>query len=339
MRTEDFSYDLPERFIAQFPVEPRDHSRLLTLNRKTGEIEHHYFYELPDFLTPGDLLVVNNTRVIPARLFGKKSPGGGKVEILLLRKLTALEWECLVGGKHVNEGLEIAIKNGPKARIARVLQGSKRLIRFDNDIEQYLDRAGQMPLPPYIHSYHGNPERYQTVYNAKAGSAAAPTAGLHFTQGLIETLLSKGVQFTTVDLHVGLDTFAPVTEEDPQTHLIHQEWCELSQESADLINQTRRAGGRIIAVGTTSVRTLESAAAFSSGDGVQAWSGETSLYILPGYIFKIVDAMITNFHLPKSTLLMLVSAFAGRGTILGAYQLAKDNGYRFFSFGDATFLY
>lgn len=339
MRTEDFTYELPEHFIAQSPVEPRDHSRLLTLDRKTGEVQHHLFYDLIDFLNPGDLLIVNNTRVIPARLFGKKLPGGGKVEVLLLRKQSDLTWECLVGGKNLQEGAQIAINQGPNARILEVLSGSKRLICFDENIELYLEKAGHLPLPPYIRGYQGDPERYQTVYNVKSGSAAAPTAGLHFTQELIENLISKGIQFSTVDLHVGLDTFAPVTEDDPETHIIHREWCELSPETAALINKTHKSGGRVIAVGTTTVRTLESAAAYSEGESIQAWSGETSLFILPGYQFRVVDAMITNFHLPKSTLLMLVSAFAGRETILNIYETAKLEGYRFFSFGDATFLY
>lgn len=339
MKTEDFFYELSDRYIAQSPVEPRDYSRLLTLNRATGEVQHRHFYDIGDYLNPGDLLIVNDTRVIPARLFGKKLPGGGRVEVLLLRKQSDLAWECLVGGKNLRKGAQIAIDQGPKAQITEELAGSKRLIRFEAMIEPYLDQAGHLPLPPYIHGYHGDPERYQTVYNAKSGSAAAPTAGLHFTRELIEILMAKGIRFGAVDLHVGLDTFAPVTEEDPETHIIHREWCELSAETANLINQTRAAGGRIIAVGTTSVRTLESAATFSAGEQLQAWSGETSLFILPGYKFKLVDALITNFHLPKSTLLMLVSAFAGRETMLNVYEIAKNEGYRFFSFGDATFLY
>lgn len=339
MRTDDFNYALPEQFIAQSPEEPRDHSRLLTLNRHTGEIQHRHFYDIVDYLKQGDLLVVNNTRVIPARLFGKKQAGGGKVEVLLLRKQSEQEWECLVGGKNLRPGAFVTIEGGPSARIVDVLGGAKRLIKFIEPIEPYLGTAGHVPLPPYIHGYQGNPERYQTVYNAKAGSAAAPTAGLHFTQELIEKLIAKGVQFGTVDLHVGLDTFAPVTEDDPETHVIHKEWCELSAETAEMINQTRQNGGRIIAVGTTSVRTLESAATFANDRNIQAWSGETALFILPGYQFRAVDAMITNFHLPKSTLLMLVSAFVRRETILDAYEIAKQEGYRFFSFGDATFLY
>lgn len=339
MKTEDFFYELPESFIAQSPVEPRDHSRLLTFNRATGLVEHRQFFEIGDYLKPGDLLIVNNTRVIPARLFGKKLPGGGKVEVLLLRRQSELTWECLVGGKNLRTGSQIAIEQGPYAQIEDVLGGSKRVIHFDEAIEPYLTQAGHVPLPPYIHRYQGDPERYQTVYNAKSGSAAAPTAGLHFTTELIEQLMGKGVQFAAVDLHVGLDTFAPVTEEDPETHIIHKEWCELSAETAYLINQTRQNDGRIIAVGTTSVRTLESAAKYSEGENIQAWSGETSLFILPEYKFRVVDAMITNFHLPKSTLLMLVSAFAGRETMLNIYEIAKKEGYRFFSFGDTTLLY
>ena len=339
MRTEDFFYELPEHFIAQSPIDPRDHSRLLTLNRKTGEVQHRHFYDIVDYLNPGDLLIVNNTRVIPARLFGKKLPGGGRIEVLLLRKQSDLNWECLVGGKNLREDARVVIDDGPNAQIIEVLGGSKRIIRFEEPIESYLSKAGHVPLPPYIHGYQGDPERYQTVYNAKDGSVAAPTAGLHFTQELIEKLIVKGIQFGAVDLHVGLDTFAPVTEDDPETHIIHKEWCELSAETAGLINTTRKIGGRVIAVGTTSVRTLESAAVFSVGEDIEAWTGETALFILPGYQFKLVDAMITNFHLPKSTLLMLVSAFVGRESILNAYEIAKQSGYRFFSFGDATFLY
>lgn len=339
MRTEDFDYDLPECYIAQTPAEPRDHARLLTLNRETGEIQHRHFYDIIDYLNPGDLLVANNTRVIPARLFGKKLPGGCKAELLLLRKESDLNWECLVGGTKLREGVRIALADGLTAEIAGELGGSKRLIRFDEPIEPYLSQIGHVPLPPYIRDYQGDPERYQTVYNSQPGSAAAPTAGLHFTRELIVKVRAKGIEFATVDLHVGLDTFAPVTEDDPEKHHIHREWCELSAETADLIGKTREKGRRVIAVGTTSVRTLESAAANMTSEPVQAWSGETALYILPGYKFRLVDAMITNFHLPKSTLIMLVSAFAGRERILGAYEIAKQAGYRFFSFGDATFLF
>lgn len=336
MRTEEFNYDLPEHFIAQVPVEPRDHSRLLVLNRESGEIEHRKFFEIIDYLDPGDLLVVNETRVIPARLYGKKLPGGGKIEVLLLNKRGNLRWESLVGGSGMKVGREFQIENGPEGEVEAVLEGSKRIVRFVEPIEQFFDQAGHTPLPPYIHDYVGDPERYQTVYNHNPGSAAAPTAGLHFTPELLAKIQDKGVRLAKIELRVGLDTFAPVTEEFVEEHLIHREWCYLSQEVAGLIRQTKAEGGRVIAVGTTSVRTIESASRMGK---IEAFSGETDLYITPGYTFKCVDAMITNFHLPKSTLLMLVSAFTGREKIFKAYEVAKAEGYRFFSFGDAMFLF
>jgi S-adenosylmethionine:tRNA ribosyltransferase-isomerase len=335
MRTEEFNYDLPEHFIAQVPVEPRDHSRLLVLNRESGEIEHRKFFEIIDYLDPGDLLVVNETRVIPARLYGKKLPGGGKIEVLLLNKRGNLRWESLVGGSGMKVGREFQIENGPEGEVEAVLEGSKRIVRFVEPIEQFFDQAGHTPLPPYIHDYVGDPERYQTVYNHNPGSAAAPTAGLHFTPELLAKIQDKGVRLAKIELRVGLDTFALVTEEFVEEHLIHREWCYLSQEVAGLIRKTKAEGGRVIAVGTTSVRTIESASRMGK---IEAFSGETDLYITPGYTFKCVDAMITNFHLPKSTLLMLVSAFAGREKIFQAYEVAKAEGYRFFSFGDAMFL-
>lgn len=336
MRTEEFNYDLPEHFIAQVPVEPRDHSRLLVLNRNSGEIEHRKFFEIIDYFNPGDLLVVNETRVIPARLYGKKLPGGGKIEVLLLNKRGDLRWESLVGGSGMKAGREFQIENGPKGEVEAVLEGSKRIVRFVEPIEQFFDQAGHTPLPPYIHNYVGNPERYQTVYNHIPGSAAAPTAGLHFTPELLAKIQDKGIRLAKIELRVGLDTFAPVTEEFVEEHLIHREWCYLSQEVAGLIRKTKAESGRVIAVGTTSVRTIESASRMGK---IEAFSGETDLYITPGYTFRCVDAMITNFHLPKSTLLMLVSAFTGRENIFQAYEVAKAEGYRFFSFGDAMFLF
>lgn len=339
MKTEDFSYELPVDFIAQTPAEPRDHSRLMVLDRANGQISHHRFFEIGLFLRPGDLLVANETRVFPARFFGSKLPGGGKVEVLLLRKIDALVWECLVGGSGMKPGREIQITDGPAAEIVADLGEARRLVRFASPIEGAFERAGHVPLPPYIRAYHGDPERYQTVFNKSLGSAAAPTAGLHFTPELLARLDQQGIRLAKIDLHVGLDTFAPVTEEDPETHQIHKEWCTLGEETARLINETKANGGRVIAVGTTSVRTLESAAAYSRDGKLTAWQGETGLYILPGYHFSIVDAMITNFHLPKSTLLMLVSAFAGRETMLQAYEIAKQEGYRFFSFGDAMLIF
>lgn len=336
MKTLDFDYPLPPESIAQRPAEPRDSSRLLVLNRATGQLEHRVFRDIVDYLQPSDLLVLNQTRVIPARMAAQKSTGG-KVEVLLLRREDDLTWECLVGGKGMLLGRRVTLQDGLGAEIIEVLEGSRRRIRFDEPVERHLAADGQMPLPPYIHEKLTDPERYQTVYARTPGSAAAPTAGLHFTPGLIEELGVRGVKIATVTLHVGLDTFAPVTEDDPGQHKIHTEWCEISAETAAQVNATRAVGGRVIAVGTTSVRTLETSA--RQPGLVTAFSGPTSIYILPGYQYRIVDAMITNFHLPKSTLIMLVSAFAGRERVLDTYMAAIQAGYRFFSFGDAMFIY
>lgn len=339
MRTSDFDYDLPQERIAQTPVTPRHDSRLLVLNRTTGNLEHTRFWEIDRFLRPGDLLVINETRVIPARIYAKKMPGGGKAELLLLEKKDTLSWTALGGGKGLNPGRRLLIEDGPEAEILEVLEGPKRLVRFSEPIEPFFHRVGHVPLPPYIHTELADPERYQTVYARQPGSAAAPTAGLHFTLELMEKLGKMGVGFARLDLHVGLDTFAPVTEDDPTEHKIHTEWCELSPETADRINSTKPAGGRIIAVGTTSVRTLETAARKAgAGQVVAPFSGSTDLFILPGYKFRAVDAMVTNFHLPQSTLLMLVSAFAGRERMLETYRLAITEKYRFFSFGDAMLI-
>uniref|UniRef100_A0A7C4Q363 S-adenosylmethionine:tRNA ribosyltransferase-isomerase n=1 Tax=Bellilinea caldifistulae TaxID=360411 RepID=A0A7C4Q363_9CHLR len=338
MRTSDFDYHLPPERIAQHPIEPRHNARLLVLNRQSGEMEHRHFYELPEYLNDRDVLVINQTRVIPARIYGIK-PTGGKVEILLLRRESERVWEALIGGKKVGAGTVIQLVDGPRAVIEAVLDGARRLVRFEMEIEPYLEKKGQVPLPPYIHEKLENPERYQTVFARLPGSAAAPTAGLHFTPELIGRLEQKGVRFARITLHVGLDTFAPVNEEDPREHAIHSEWCELDEEAARLINSARAEGGRVVAVGTTSVRTLESAALnASAGQVVAPFSGRTRLFILPGYSFRAVDAMITNFHLPRSTLLMLVSAFAGRERILNAYQEAMRLEYRFYSFGDAMLI-
>lgn len=336
MKTSDFDYQLPETSIAQTPLEPRDSSRLLVLDRRMGELEHRVFNEIGDYLNPGDLLILNQTRVIPARIYARK-PTGGKVELLLLRKRDDLTWECLVGGKGLRVGSVVTVNEGPQAEITKVLNGSERLVKFSESIEPYLPKVGNVPLPPYIHEKLEDPERYQTVYAREPGSAAAPTAGLHFTPRLLDELKANDVKVAYVTLHVGLDTFAPVTEDDPEEHKIHTEWCELSKETADAINKTKQAGGRVIAVGTTSVRTLESAAGVSR-DEIQTYIGPTDLFILPGYQFKVVDAMITNFHLPKSTLIMLVSAFAGREKILETYETAVKEGYRFYSFGDAMLI-
>jgi S-adenosylmethionine:tRNA ribosyltransferase-isomerase len=338
MKTSDFDYHLPESSIAQTPAEPRDSSRLLVLDRASGNLEHKIFRNILDYLKPNDLLVLNQTRVIPARIFAKKETGG-KVELLLLRRRDSLTWESLVGGKGLRVGIKVQIENGPQAEILEILEGSERLIRFSEPIEPYFSQVGNVPLPPYIHEKISDPERYQTVFAREPGSAAAPTAGLHFTPQLLDQLQANGMKIAYVTLHVGLDTFAPVTEDSPEEHKIHTEWCELSEETADLINQTKQAGGRVIAVGTTSVRTLESAASKSNpADQIAAFVGPTDIYILPGYQFKSVDVMITNFHLPKSTLIMLVSAFAGREKILSAYEAAIKEGYRFYSFGDAMLI-
>ncbi len=342
MQTSDFDYPLPDSAIAQTPVEPRDSSRLLVLRRDSGALEHRIFREIGEYLRPGDLLVLNRTRVIPARLYARKATGG-RVELLLLRRQDDLTWQCLVGGKGLTVGKTIRVEDGPSAEIVGLLNGSERLVRFDDPIEPYFPKAGHVPLPPYIHEKLTDPERYQTVYAREPGSAAAPTAGLHFTPRLLGELQAQGVGLAYVTLHVGLDTFAPVTEEKPKEHKIHTEWCELPAETAEAINRTRASGGRIVAVGTTSVRTLETAAQRAALNTdhwslITAFTGPTSLFILPGYKFKVVDAMITNFHLPKSTLIMLVSAFAGRETLLDAYQTAIREGYRFYSFGDAMLI-
>lgn len=338
MKTSDFDYNLPESSIAQTPAEPRDASRLLVLHRNNGRIEHRIFRDVGDYLRPGDLLVLNQTRVIPARIYARKETGG-RVELLLLRRRGPLTWEALVGGKGLRIGKIIKVEDGPEAEIIEMLNGSERLIKFSEPIEPYFAKVGNVPLPPYIHEKLSDPERYQTVYAREPGSAAAPTAGLHFTPRLLDELEAKGVKIVYVTLHVGLDTFAPVTEENPEEHVIHTEWCELPQETADLINRAKQAGGRVVAVGTTSVRTLESAGNLQSHvSDLKPFIGPTSLYILPGYVFKVVDVMITNFHLPKSTLLMLVSAFAGREKILETYDTAIRAGYRFYSFGDAMII-
>jgi S-adenosylmethionine:tRNA ribosyltransferase-isomerase len=341
LRTSDFDYKLPAKFIAQSPLEQRDHSGLLILDRNSGEIKHTSFLNIRDYLKPGDMLVLNETRVIPARLFARKVASGGKVEVLLLRKRDELTWEALVGGKGLIVGKQLQVLSGdsldavPMGVIIEELEGSERIIRFDQPLEPFFDKIGHLPLPPYIHLQLTDPERYQTVYAIKPGSAAAPTAGLHFTAELIAQLKRNGIHFAMVNLHVGLDTFAPVNEGDPKEHKIHTEWCQVTVETADRINQVINMGGRIIAVGTTSVRTLESAAV----DGkLQAFEGSTDLFILPGYKFQVIDGMITNFHLPRSTLIMLVSALAGRENVMNAYEIAKQANYRFYSFGDAMLI-
>ncbi len=340
LRTADFDYELPPEFIAQEPVEPRDHARLMVLERATRRITHAHFYDLPRFLRPGDVLVVNQTRVIPARLQGRKVPTGGKVEVLLLRAEGPRTWQALVRGRGLKPGKRLAFTAGLEADIVADLGGPLRRVRFNRPVDpEALAAIGQVPLPPYIHRPLQNPERYQTVYAREPGSAAAPTAGLHFTPRLIETLRQKGVRWAPVTLHVGLDTFAPVKEEDPRQHTMHTEWCRVPPDTAALIEEAKAQGHRVIAVGTTAVRTLETAALHAPpGQVITTWEGDTDLFILPGFRFRVVDALITNFHLPRSTLLMLVSAFAGREFILQAYEEAKAHGYRFFSFGDAMFI-
>jgi S-adenosylmethionine:tRNA ribosyltransferase-isomerase len=339
--TSDFDYQLPTEYIAQAPLEPRDSSRLMVLHHTTGKIEHRNFYNLGEYLECGDVLVVNETMVIPARLYAGKIPTGGKAEILLLNKISNDTWEALVGGKGSVGGrqYQILARSGVKtdiqAEVVSVMDGARRLVQFSEPIEPLLGEVGHIPLPPYIHSELQDPERYQTVYARFLGSAAAPTAGLHFTPRLMESLQNQGINFARVTLHVGLDTFAPVMEEIPTEHKMHSEWCYVTSQAADLINQARKKGSRVVAVGTTSVRTIESAA--QSAD-LDMFEGHTNLFIRPGYDFKVVDAMITNFHLPRSTLIMLVSAFAGRETILKAYHEAINEGYRFYSFGDAMLI-
>lgn len=337
MNTADFDYELPEERIAQTPLEPRDSSRLLVLERATGKRIHTHFAEIGAFLRPHDLLVANHSRVLPARLHGRKLPGGGEVELLLIEQLEPQRWKALAGGKGLRPGRVIDLGNGLQAEVVEELERSERVVVFNKPLDEALNTIGQMPLPPYIHTVLQDRERYQTVYSQQVGSVAAPTAGLHFTPELLARLRAQGVGFAEVLLHVGLDTFAPVHEEDPAEHHIHTEWCRLPAETAGAVNAAKQAGGRVVAVGTTSVRTLESAARAGGGQ-MAAFEGRTDLFILPGFEFKAVDAMVTNFHLPRSSLLMLVSAFAGRELILETYQEAIALKYRFYSFGDAMLI-
>ncbi|HEY71330.1 MAG TPA: tRNA preQ1(34) S-adenosylmethionine ribosyltransferase-isomerase QueA [Anaerolineae bacterium] len=339
MRTADFDYHLPPDRIAQRPAEPRDASRLLVLDRETGRCSHHGFGDLPGFLSLGDALVLNQTRVLAARLHGKKIPGGGKVELLLIQREGDRLWQAMVGGRGLRPGVRIAIPEGPEAEILADLGGPLRRVRFEEAITPQLDRLGEMPLPPYIHTPLQHNDEYQTVFARFPGSAAAPTAGLHFTPQLLEEIEARGVRLVRVTLHLGMDTFVPVTVEDPEQHTIHREWCRLTPDAADELNAVRNAGGRIVAVGTTTVRTLETAArAAPEGQAVGPIEGLSDLFILPGFVFGAVDAMVTNFHLPRSTLLMMISAFAGRKRILQTYQTAVQEGYRFYSFGDAMLI-
>ncbi|MGD2251399.1 MAG: tRNA preQ1(34) S-adenosylmethionine ribosyltransferase-isomerase QueA [Anaerolineales bacterium] len=339
MRTADFDYALPPEFIAQRPAKPRDTSRLLVLDRRTGERSHHRFHELPGLLNAGDVLVINQTKVIPARLHALKVPTGGRVELLLLKRLEPQIWEVLVGGRGLKPGRKLTLADGLQAEITQDLGGACRMVRFEAPIGPRLAALGEMPLPPYIHTPLHHPDEYQTVFAQIPASSAAPTAGLHFTPSLLTSIEQRGVHIVKLTLHIGLDTFAPVTEEDPATHPIHSEWCQLGPEQAEILNTAAAAGGRVVAVGTSAVRTLETAAhAAAPGKRVAPVSGPTDLYILPGFDFRAVDAMVTNFHLPRSTLLMLVSAFAGRERILETYEEAMHQGYRFYSFGDAMLI-
>ncbi len=340
MKTSDFDFDLPEELIAQTPLERRDASRLLVMDKTTGELEHHHFYELPQFLRKGDCLVLNNSRVLPARLIGQRLPGGGACEVLLLTEKGDGVWECLVRpGRRLKPGAKMTFGEGKlTATVEQELSDGNRLVKFHYEgiFLEVLEELGSMPLPPYIREKLEDKERYQTVYSKINGSAAAPTAGLHFTPELLQQIQDMGVKLCYVTLHVGLGTFRPVKAEDILEHEMHAEYCMISEEAAQTINETKQQGGRVICVGTTSCRTIES---FAHEDGtMEAKSGWTNIFIYPGYRFKVLDGLITNFHLPQSTLIMLVSALAGREHVLHAYEEAVKEKYRFFSFGDAMLI-
>lgn len=339
MKKTDFYFDLPEELIAQTPIQQRDHSKLLHLDKTTGEIEHRHFYELPQYLREGDCLVLNDSRVLPARLIGARSTGGS-VELVLLRDLGEGRWECLSRpGRKTKPGTELHFGGGElTATVEQVAEGGNRIVQFHYDgiFLEVLERLGKMPLPPYIKEELKDSERYQTVYSRELGSAAAPTAGLHFTKELLAEIEKKGVNICYVTLHVGLGTFRPVKEDEIENHEMHSEFCVIPERTASIVTDTKKRGGRVIAVGTTSCRTLES---FADADGsLRAQSGWTDIFIYPGYRFRCIDALVTNFHLPESTLIMLVSALAGRDNVLNAYRIAVSEKYRFFSFGDAMLI-
>ena len=340
MKVSDFDFYLPEELIAQCPLKERDSSRFMVVDRKTGEIEHKVFHDVIDYLEKGDTLVLNNTRVMPARLIGEKEETGGKIEFLLLKRIEGDKWECLAKpGKKAKVGAMFTFGEGKLTAVVREigLEGNRVIEFIYNGIfEEILDELGQMPLPPYIHEKLDDRERYQTVYSKEKGSAAAPTAGLHFTEDLLEKIREKGVNIAFVTLHVGLGTFRPVKVESIDEHIMHSEYYELDEENAKIINDTKKRGNRVIAVGTTSTRTLETIG--NENGEVRAQSGWTNIFIFPGYKFNIVDALITNFHLPESTLIMLVSALAGKENIMNAYKKAVEEKYRFFSFGDSMFI-
>ena len=340
MKKSDFYYDLPEELIAQTPLSQRDASRLLVLDRSSGEIEHRRFYELPDYLREGDCLVLNDSRVLPARLIGRRSTGGA-VEVVLLRDLGGGKWECLTRpGRKTRIGAELSFGDGVlTATVTDAIEDGNKILQFHYDgiFLEHLERLGKMPLPPYIKEELADAERYQTVYSRHLGSAAAPTAGLHFTRELLDAIRARGVRVCYVTLHVGLGTFRPVKEDNIQDHIMHAEYCEIPAETAAAVNAARASGHRVVAVGTTTCRTLES---FADDDGtLRACGGWTDIFIYPGYQFKCIDALVTNFHLPESTLVMLVSALAGRENILHAYDVAVQERYRFFSFGDAMLIH
>ncbi len=340
MNTSDFYYDLPKELIAQTPLEPRDSSRLLLLGRENGEIQHQTFSDIVDFLQPGDLLVANDSRVLPARIYGVKAETGARVEFLLLKQVGTNRWETLCKpGKKAREGVKFIFGDGIlEATVIEVKEDGNRVVEFECEDNFFtaLDKIGQMPLPPYITEELKDRERYQTVYSNELGSAAAPTAGLHFTNELMQKIKDKGVNIAYVTLHVGLGTFRPVKVDDVTKHKMHSEHYEIPEDTANLINETKKNGGRVIAVGTTSCRTLESVATFFGE--IKPCDGFTDIFIYPGYEFKVLDGLITNFHLPESTLIMLVSAFAGYDNVMNAYKTAVDEKYRFFSFGDAMFI-
>ncbi len=353
MQLNDYYYDLPPESIAQHPAETRDASRLLVLDRQHETLEHRTFRDLLEYVRSGDVLVLNNTRVIPARLHGVKSPSGGAVEVLLLRQQDDLTWRALVGGRGLRAGQKLSFADGLEAEIVEELEDAERQIRFSRPVNSHLDELGEVPLPPYITEPLDDAERYQTVYARTEGSAAAPTAGLHFTPELLVALRDKGVQVAYVTLHIGLGTFQPVRTDDITQHPMHSEWAELKPDEARIINQAKLAGGRVIAVGTTAARVLETAGILSEGGDpdhpersvdacpwrpVTAFKQDTRLFIYPGYRWRVVDAMITNFHLPHSTLLMMIASFAGRERVLNTYEAARDAGYRFYSFGDAMLI-
>lgn len=340
MKSSDFNFYLPEELIAQQPLEKRDESRLMVLNKKTGDIEHKKFYNILEYLNKGDTLVLNNTRVLPARLIGEKEETGGKIEFLLLKRISKDKWEVLAKpGKSAREGRKFTFGSGMlKAEVIEVLESGNRIIKFfyKGIFEEVLDELGQMPLPPYIHKILEDKERYQTVYSREKGSAAAPTAGLHFTNELIKSIEDKGINIAYLTLHVGLGTFRPVKVENIEEHEMHSEFYMISKENAEIINETKKRGNKVISVGTTSTRTLETIA--DNNGMVKESSGWTNIFIYPGYKFKVVDNLITNFHLPESTLIMLVSTLAGKENVLNAYNEAVKEKYRFFSFGDGMFI-